>query len=64
MAELWDADRQASLVYKNPGEGGLLKQRLGEMESKKQSRINIDRTINNEAHLYLGKQRKVTHQSL
>lgn len=66
VAELWVADRQASLVYKNPGEGGLLKQRLGEMEmeSKKQSWINVDRSVNNKAHLYLGKQGKVTHQSL
>lgn len=33
-------------------------------ESKKQSWINIDSAVNNQAHLYLGKQVKVTHQSV
>lgn len=36
----------------------------GDTDSKKQSWINTDRALNKQAHLYLGRQGKVTRQSL
>lgn len=36
----------------------------GDADCKKQSWINTDRALNNQAHLYLGRQGKVTRQSL